>query len=111
MGLALELFLLMLIVIYGAAALALFLMRDIWKRIWSHVIKIDRAESVALQERKVEMDQRIRAERELEECLGENISNSEGENLNIKTHLKWSRQAAPLEEKNESVVQKTDDRQ
>ncbi len=109
MGVALELFLLILIVIAGAVALTLFLTRDVWKRLWKAVVKIDRAESVALQERKVETEQRIRAERELEECLGDTIRNAEEPNPNIQTHLKWSRQTAPIEEKYESFVHKSDD--
>ena len=109
MGLALELFLLLLFVIAGTGALALFFTRDVWKRLWNNIVKMDSAENAVLQERKVETEQRIRAERELEECLGEDTRYSEGVNPNTKTHQEWSRRASPLEAKNETIIRKTDD--
>ncbi len=113
MGVAIEMFLLILIGILGAAAVALFLTRDIWKRLWKNILNQDRAERAVIEESKLETEQRIRAIRELEDCLEENIRNVDGENGFDKTVLKWSdcsaSKASKTAKKEELNFNKTND--
>ena len=114
MSLALELFLLIMIFIVGAVALAFFLTRDIWQRLWKNIVNQDRAERAVLEERKLETEQRNRAERELEECLGEDIRNADDKNVLDKTVLKWSDSSTSESAENRSnvtvTVQKTNEK-
>ena len=114
MGLALELFLLITIFIAGAVALALFLTRNVLERLWKNIVNQDRAERAVLEERKLEMEQRNRAERELEECLGEDIRNADDKSVLDKTVLKWSDSSTSESADNRSngkvIVQKTNEK-
>ena len=83
MGLALELFLVIGFVTISVGGVVLFLSRDILKRGWKILVEKDRAEQRILDERKLEVENRTLAEKEIDETL--NVYSDPRQSPRIKT--------------------------